>query len=265
MSTLPKIEARFETSLAAKMSSTDTSFTLVSHTDHNGNELTGLYAFLIDGDNAYAEYVVGTVENGTVTVVKRGLDFGDGDTERDNLKKNHTRGASVKITDHPILANMRGYFDGSVDFPSALSYDEHPTSDEDTQIVDKKYVDDLDAANVKLTGNQTVSGVKTFNSSPVIPTPTEDTHAATKKYADDLAIAGLPDPLENHTFGGSKQVVKTYTPEASGTVNLDLSKASVHVITMPAGNITIAINNATNGQYFSIEIIQDSVGSRTVT
>lgn len=41
---------------------------------------------------------------------------------------------------------------------------------------------------VKLTGNQTVSGVKTFNSSPSVPTPTNNSDAATKKYVDD-AIA----------------------------------------------------------------------------
>jgi hypothetical protein len=34
---------------------------------------------------------------------------------------------------------------------------------------------------------------------------------------------------------------------------------------MPAGNITIAISNATAGQFFVVEILQDSVGSRTVT
>ena len=34
---------------------------------------------------------------------------------------------------------------------------------------------------------------------------------------------------------------------------------------MPAGNITIAIANETAGQIFSVEIVQDAVGSRTVT
>ena len=34
---------------------------------------------------------------------------------------------------------------------------------------------------------------------------------------------------------------------------------------MPAGNITIAISNETNGQYFAIDITQDGGGSRTVT
>jgi hypothetical protein len=58
---------------------------------------------------------------------------------------------------------------------------------------------------------------------------------------------------------------ETYTPAASGTSTLDLSASSQHDITMPAGNITIAISNATVGQKFIVSITQDSTGSRTVT
>lgn len=38
---------------------------------------------------------------------------------------------------------------------------------------------------VALIGNQTVAGIKTFSSSPIVPTPTTDMQASTKKYADD--------------------------------------------------------------------------------
>ena len=44
-----------------------------------------------------------------------------------------------------------------------------------------------DSAVVKLSGDQTVAGVKTFSSSPVVPTPTTDYQVATKKYVDDNA------------------------------------------------------------------------------
>ena len=43
---------------------------------------------------------------------------------------------------------------------------------------------------VLLTGDQTIAGVKTFSSSPVVPAPTTDLQAATKKYVDDNAGAG---------------------------------------------------------------------------
>ena len=41
---------------------------------------------------------------------------------------------------------------------------------------------------VLLTGDQTIAGVKTFSSSPIVPTPTTDYQAATKKYMDDNAF-----------------------------------------------------------------------------
>jgi len=59
--------------------------------------------------------------------------------------------------------------------------------------------------------------------------------------------------------------VVSYTPSASGTATLDLSKGNIHKITMPAGNITIAVSNETVGQCFLVEITQDATGSRTVT
>lgn len=54
------------------------------------------------------------------------------------------------------------------------------------------------------TGDETIAGVKTFSSSPVVPTPTTDMQAATKKYVDDNA-------------GGAVDSVNTQT----GTVVLD--------------------------------------------
>ena len=47
--------------------------------------------------------------------------------------------------------------------------------------------------NVKTTGAQTVGGVKTFTSSPVVPTPTTGTQAANKDYVDTVAGSGAPD------------------------------------------------------------------------
>lgn len=61
----------------------------------------------------------------------------------------------------------------------------------------KDYVDTLDGQNVKLTGNQTVAGVKTFSSIPVLPasSPSTANEATRKQYVDDgddarVAVAG---------------------------------------------------------------------------
>lgn len=47
----------------------------------------------------------------------------------------------------------------------------------------KQYVDD---ANVALTTNQTIAGIKTFSSSPIVPNPTTGTQAANKVYVDNV-------------------------------------------------------------------------------
>jgi len=60
-------------------------------------------------------------------------------------------------------------------------------------------------------------------------------------------------------------VAVEYEPEAAGTATLDLDASNRNQITMPAGNITIALENEAVGQVFLVEITQDGVGGRTVT
>jgi hypothetical protein len=63
----------------------------------------------------------------------------------------------------------------------------------------------------------------------------------------------------------TKPTVTDYTPGAGGTATLTLASGNDHRITMPAGNITIALSGGTVGQKFMIAITQDSGGSRTVS
>lgn len=74
-----------------------------------------------------------------------------------------------------------------------------------------------DGQNVKITGDQTVAGVKTFSSSPIVPTPTTDMQAATKKYTDDHAALSL---LTGTVHGLAVTAANgTVTPEAeTGTL-----------------------------------------------
>lgn len=50
-----------------------------------------------------------------------------------------------------------------------------------------------DSAVVHNSGDESVSGVKTFVSSPIVPTPTTNNQAATKAYVDSTASSGAPD------------------------------------------------------------------------
>jgi hypothetical protein len=55
------------------------------------------------------------------------------------------------------------------------------------------------------TGNETIAGIKTFTSSPIVPTPTTDMQVATKKYVDD------------NSGTGTVSVVQTVSPTGSTT------------------------------------------------
>lgn len=59
--------------------------------------------------------------------------------------------------------------------------------------------------------------------------------------------------------------IASYSPAAAATATCTLATYNKHYITMPAGNITIALSGETTGQCFLIAITQDGGGSRTVT
>lgn len=63
----------------------------------------------------------------------------------------------------------------------------------------------------------------------------------------------------------SNQIVKSYSPNANDTVTMNMFDANIHSISMPTGNITLAVSNVNAGKIFVVEITQDNVGSRTIT
>lgn len=86
------------------------------------------------------------------------------------------------------------------------------------------------------------------------------TQQSVKAYADSVHDSTIT--FTNKTI---VQKVTSYTPAGGATATLNLTTGNIHSITMPAGNITIAISNEAAGQCFLIEITQDGGGSRTVT
>ncbi|MBA7537694.1 hypothetical protein ES705_29963 [subsurface metagenome] len=79
-----------------------------------------------------------------------------------------------------------------------------------------------------------------------------------------VSNANITDERE-YVIGIITRPPKTYTPDPAETATLNLLSGREHRIIMPAGNITIAISNEKDGQKFIISILQDAVGSRTVT
>ena len=86
-----------------------------------------------------------------------------------------------------------------------------PTPVNNTDAASKKYVDDQDALDVHLAGNQTVNDVKTFSSSPVVPT--EATGTFTTKAANS-------DKVKNE--------LDAYAPMVRTTGNQDIAGVKNH-------------------------------------
>jgi hypothetical protein len=140
---IPKISALYESSLASALSAAGTSFSLVSATDRDGNALSGRYGFIIDEGSADEEFVIGTVSGTTVTIEYRGIDADAPNTEVSANKKAHRRGASVKITDYPIIGILRNVLNGDEALPNPIKYASGVAPVTADDLVDKGYVDAL--------------------------------------------------------------------------------------------------------------------------
>lgn len=113
-----------------------------------------------------------------------------------------------------------------------------------------------DSSVVHNTGSESIAGVKTFTSSPVVPTPTTTTQVANKTYVDTNTVAP--------TNGGGE--VFYDAGNSSAAITLDLANGNVQKITLTA-NCTITLTAPASGAYRSLMlfILQDATGSRTIT
>uniref|UniRef100_A0A6M3X915 Uncharacterized protein n=2 Tax=viral metagenome TaxID=1070528 RepID=A0A6M3X915_9ZZZZ len=119
--TIPQSVAIFSTTLATEISSTATSFTLTSGTTADATTLSGFYGFVIDSGTSSEEFVTATCTDTACTGATRGLSVVTGDTTISALKKTHRKGASVKITDHPVLTVISRIINGDESFPNNIS------------------------------------------------------------------------------------------------------------------------------------------------
>jgi len=100
----------------------------------------------------------------------------------------------------------------------------------------------LDAAVVKLTGNQTIAGVKTFSSIPVLPgsDPTTANQAVRKSYVDARAVTAATAPL-SYSAG-----TIAITPGTNGQF-LGVVGGTVQFTALPPAPQGAAVADATDG------------------
>lgn len=99
------------------------------------------------------------------------------------------RKVTLRVGDAPDAVANKGFvYAKDVSDKAELFYRDEDGNEKQITNAGKLNVVDADGAVVK-TGIQTIAGVKTFSSSPIVPAPTTDLQAATKKYIDDLVSA----------------------------------------------------------------------------
>jgi hypothetical protein len=119
---LPSGAALFETSLQDRITTSDTSMTLVANSLRGSESLSGYNCFTIDEGRSDSEFMCGIVSSTAVTALERGLSFTTGTTSVTALKFAHRKGANVKITDYPLIQRMKAQLSGQDTIPNLLTY-----------------------------------------------------------------------------------------------------------------------------------------------
>ncbi len=245
--TIPISVAVFTTSLQASITSSATSMTLVNGTNKAGNNLSGYTCFTIDEGTTIEEFVCGTATGTSIASMIRGIDPVDGDLEVTALKKAHRRGATVKITNYPALAIVSRILNGDETLPNKISYNSHPTFSSNTELIDKKYADDLAIAGAP-DASTTVKGISEEATSAEINagTATGGTSArlfvnpsdlASSNYASFLPSTGQKDALVGNNTDvavgtGNKYVTQTGLQHNAEKYAADAGANDTYAITL---------------------------------
>lgn len=236
---LGKIAADMETQLAAKISVGGTTGTLASATDDDGVALpSGRYFFTIDKGNSKKEHISCSLSGTALTNIKSVSRQG---VETSGVAREHRVGANVIISDFAHIKKINDLLDGTTSFDSGtpLGYDGAPSITTGNQLTTKTYVDD---STVGISGDETVAGIKTFSSSPIVPTPTTDYQASTKKYVDDTAFAGAPNASTT-----VKGIVEIAT-QAEVDVGTDTGGTGAFLSVLPSQLATVNAKSLTAGE-----------------
>lgn len=213
----------------------------------------------------------------------------------------HQSGSDFVISNNPGLFNHLAAKDNNETITGSWSF---PTPTAAANAATKDYVDTeitateglvtteaaarvaadsaLDAAMVKLTGDQAVAGIKTFSSSPVVPTATTSTQAINKGQAEAYIAANSGDIKASDTAYGTTKldepadtpadpVVLTYNAERRNRLSGSFGDGSDGdvVISTPTtlardmyyNNLTVNSILTTNGYKIFVKNIIDGTGT----
>lgn len=276
---IPTTIAFFETTLAIAITSDATTFTLTSATDADGTTLaSSTYAFVIDEGSSNEEIVIADCTGTVCTGAIRGVSVLTGTSSVTALKKAHRRGASVKITDAPILMILSRIMRGIQDVPATLTYDGAETiATSSNDLVYASWVDsnygDLFNGNswvgnqiitgtltsgaftttgdMSLTGDNVTTGTTTSNAGFLTTATGQCTSASPdeqvcdKAYIDGIAVAGASDA--NETTKGI--VEEATTAEVTAETATGGTGANLYINPSKLGSVFDAGGTTTFGTY----------------
>lgn len=138
---IPKISAKFYTTLAKKVNIADVTATLNSIADLDSDNLaSGRYGFTIDEGNSSVEYfeadLVSTALSGIKVLHPTTL------VETTGFLKEHRAGAEIKITDYTVLGRIRAVILGedNLDNGAPIKYGTSPTLSDPLMLATVEYV-----------------------------------------------------------------------------------------------------------------------------
>jgi len=231
---VPSIQALFETSLQASITSNATSATLVSGTDLAGNNIFGYYCFTIDAGTVQNEFVCGNASGTALTNLTRGVNPALGITSNVALEYAHRRGADVKMTDAPYLSIYSNIFNGQQGIPASMYYDAHPTSTASTTIEDKNYIDNsVTAGGVPATTG--VPGISPLSTGAQMASGTATTTYNTLTYSYVPANSNFSSVAKGSYVG----VVASGTIDPSFLLNGNYSLGSTTVQSLTSASTTL--------------------------
>jgi hypothetical protein len=173
--------------------------------------VSGYTCFTIDEGSSQAEFTCGTVSGTSVTSLLRGISPATGTTTVSALQFSHRRGASVKITDYPLIQILKAQANGEDTYPNILRYASHPTFSATTDIVDKKYVDDT-----AFSGAAVIDATALARGVVELATGAE---AAASTASGSSGVLALPASLATSTYNSLTAANRVVVTGGSGKID----------------------------------------------
>lgn len=240
--------AFFETTLANSITSSATSLTLTSATDAAGTTLaSSTYGFVIDEGTASQEMIRASCTGTACTGLVRGLNPVNGTSTVSALQKSHRRGASVKITDGPLLLVVSNILAGRDTIPTPIKYDSSISTStialDGSNLASVNYANSLSfgaippasetvAGFVELaTGAEAAAGTSAGGTTYRLALPAviaTSTWNSTSSAANKIPVTGSTGNIAGGFVGSSTNLYNTGSLYTTGTTTLATSSALVN-------------------------------------